>query len=74
MCRSWKQRRHLRSWGVGLVGGMGADVVLLQELDANLGVHLRRLQLRVSKQLLDDAHVGSVLQHVSCAGMAQYPR
>lgn len=44
---------------------------VLQQLDANLGVHLRRLQLRVSKQLLDDAHVGPVFEHVRGAGVAQ---
>ena len=48
--------RHARA-------GMRRRVDLFQLLDRHLGVDLRRRQLRVAQHLLDEADVGSVLQH-----------
>lgn len=42
---------------------MGGGVNLLQLLDADLGINLRRRELGVPELLLDEPHVGPVLQH-----------
>lgn len=52
----------------------------LQGRDCNLGIDLRRLDIGVTKDLLDDPDVGSVLVHqrrhrvtkkMACSGLAQ---
>ena len=48
---------------------MAAGVNLLKLFDADLGINRRRLQLFMSKQLLDKPDVGSVFQHVRRAGV-----
>ena len=50
---------------------MGFGVDGFELLDADLGVNARRFELLVAKELLDEADVGSALEHVGGAGVAQ---
>jgi len=51
--------------------GMSGVMDLLKLLDRQVSVDLRRLELGVSKQGLDHPSVGSVLENVRCAGVAE---
>jgi hypothetical protein len=51
---------------------MAAGVNLLKLLDADFGIDRGGVEFLVSEQLLDEADVGPVLQHVRGAGVAQH--
>lgn len=50
---------------------MGGGVVLFQLLDADLGVNLRRAQLGMSQELLDEPDVGPTFKHQCGASVAE---
>jgi len=51
---------------------MAAGVNLLKLFDRDFGVNRRRVELLVSEQLLDEADVGPVFEHVRGATVAQH--
>src|SRR5438128_3836744 len=62
--------RRRRVWHPGR--GMTAGVNLLKLFDRDFGVNRRRVELLVSEQLLDEADVGPVFEHVRGATVAQH--
>jgi len=53
------------------LGGMGRRMNLLQLLDRDLGVNLRRRELGMTQQLLDEPDVGPAFEHQRGAGVPE---
>ena len=50
---------------------MGHRVDFLQLVDGDLGVEARGIKIGMTQELLNEADVGPILQHLGCAGVTK---